>query len=135
MDLEVIKECTQLSIGGDTPFPEIVQRLAKGGVTFYRVDLERFEHTCYGKEKESYQHPLDFEDMPRISEDFNGEEVVSSIRDIQQQKLKYLEFIRRIMVAGVSHYEVFINGKKAIYTGRNGDFHVEHFPGAQGVKP
>lgn len=135
MDIEVIKECTQLSLEVDIPFPEVVQRLAKGGVTSYRVDLERLEKTSYGKEGESYVHPFKFEEIPTISEDFNAEEVARAIKDIQQQKIKYVPFLRRIMAAGASHYEVFINGKKAIYTGRNGDFHVEHFPGAHGTKP
>jgi hypothetical protein len=32
------------------------------------------------------------------------------------------------MAAGTASYSVYLNGRKAIYFGRNGDFHVEPFP-------
>ncbi len=31
------------------------------------------------------------------------------------------------MKAGVTDYTVYIAGEKAIYNGRNGDFHIEQF--------
>jgi uncharacterized protein YbcV (DUF1398 family) len=131
MDIEVIKESSRLSLEGNTPFHEIVQRLGQAGVASYKVDLIRLEKISYGKEKDSYKHLFEFEEIPSIAETFNAEEVIKAIRDIQQQKIEYVSFLRRIMAAGAAHYEVFINGRKAIYTGRHGDFHTEHFPTAK----
>jgi uncharacterized protein YbcV (DUF1398 family) len=38
------------------------------------------------------------------------------------------EFLRRIMGAGCAHYEVYIQGRKAVYFGRDGEFYIEPFP-------
>ena len=46
-----------------------------------------------------------------------------AIKGIQAAQFGYAEFLRRIMRAGVVYYDVFINGRRAIYTGRDGDFH------------
>ena len=40
--------------------------------------------------------------------------------------------LRRVMAAGTTSYSVYLNGRKAIYFGRNGDFHVEPFPARNG---
>ena len=56
--------------------------------------------------------------------------VAATIKDIQQGRIKYREFLRRIMEAGCSHYEVFITGRQAIYLGRDGSQHIERFPQA-----
>jgi hypothetical protein len=44
---------------------------------------------------------------------------------------EWLGLSRADMEAGTASYGVFLNGRKAIYFGRNGDFHVEPFPGAR----
>ena len=56
--------------------------------------------------------------------------VIAALRAIQAGRISYLEFVRRIIEAGCVGYFVFIAGKRAIYLGRDGDMHVEHFPSA-----
>jgi uncharacterized protein YbcV (DUF1398 family) len=129
MDIQAFEESTKLSLEGKITFPEVVKRLAAAGVASYRVDLIRFEKTAYGEGQDSSRHFCDFKEAPSIPSEFRVEEVKSAILDIQQQKIDYLPFIHRIMAAGTTHYEVFIGGRKAVYTGRNGDSHTEFFPG------
>jgi hypothetical protein len=35
------------------------------------------------------------------------------------------------MAAGTTGYWVFLAGRKVIYFGRKGDFHIEEFPGSK----
>jgi uncharacterized protein YbcV (DUF1398 family) len=55
----------------------------------------------------------------------------STLKSIQRGEIGYAEFLRRIMDAGCSHYEVFISGRKAMYFGRTGEFYIEPFPQAK----
>jgi uncharacterized protein YbcV (DUF1398 family) len=56
------------------------------------------------------------------------------VRAIQQRQIGYAEFLRRIMAAGCASYEVFIGGRQAIYFGRDGDHHIEPFPGSKALR-
>ena len=53
---------------------------------------------------------------------------MAAVKAIQRSEIGYAEFLRRIMAAGCSHYEVFIAGRKAMYFGRDGEFYTEPFP-------
>jgi uncharacterized protein YbcV (DUF1398 family) len=55
---------------------------------------------------------------------------VGAIRGIQAKQIDYKEFLRRIMASGTACYTVYLNGKKAIYFGRNGGLYIENFPQA-----
>jgi uncharacterized protein YbcV (DUF1398 family) len=46
-------------------------------------------------------------------------------------EIQYREFLRQIQAAGAATYSVYITGKRAIYTGRQGDSYTEWFPGAR----
>ncbi len=72
---------------------------------------------------------LFFEDIA-IPEQLDAAAVKQTITDIQQGRIKYQTFLRRIMEAGCAHYEVFITGRRAIYFGRDGVQHIEEFPKA-----
>ena len=54
--------------------------------------------------------------------------MTATVKAIQREEIGYAEFLRRIMAAGCSHYEVFISGRKAMYFGRDGEFYTEDFP-------
>jgi uncharacterized protein YbcV (DUF1398 family) len=53
---------------------------------------------------------------------------VAAIRASQRGESTYREFLRRISAAGVVYYTVHMQGRKAIYFGRHGDFYIEPFP-------
>ena len=128
LDSAVIQECTQGSINGSMTFLEVVQRLGAAGVERYEVDLVRMEKTCYGKDGETYRETLPIQDPPAIAEAFSEEGVKQALRAVQQREIGYPEFLRRIVAAGATGYSVFLDGRRAIYFGRLGDFYVEPFP-------
>jgi uncharacterized protein YbcV (DUF1398 family) len=50
-------------------------------------------------------------------------------RGAQQDAIRYPEFVRRSRAAGVIGYWAFLTGRKVIYFGRQGEQHIENFPG------
>lgn len=129
MKTDVIKECTSLSLAEQITFPEVVMKLAEAGVERYIADLVGKKKFSYGTQGETHTGDLVFKDVS-IPEQLDAAAIKQTITDIQQGRIKYQTFLRRIMEAGCSHYEVFITGRKAIYFGRNGVQHIEEFPKA-----
>jgi uncharacterized protein YbcV (DUF1398 family) len=127
MDINIISECTNLSLAGKITFFEVVLKLTATGVERYIADLIGKQKLYYDNEGNTYTSPLVF-DAPEVRKEFNMAAVKNAITDIQQQHVKYPEFLHHIMEAGCCHYEVFITGKKAIYFGRDGSHHIENFP-------
>lgn len=126
MKTDVIKECTSLSLAEQITFPEVVMKMAEAGVERYIADLVGKKKFSYGKHGETHIGDLAFEDIA-IPEQLDTAAVKQTIVDIQQGRIKYQTFLRRIMQAGCAHYEVFITGGRAIYFGRNGVQHMEEF--------
>ncbi len=131
MNSDIISECTAKSLAGQITFPEVVAKLARAGVERYVVDLVGRQKYSYGTNGEYYAAPLLLPDMPVIPESFGAASVKSAIAEIQRQKIDYTAFLRQIMQAGCCHYEVYINGRQAVYFGRAGCQHVELFPDAK----
>lgn len=131
VDDAVIHECTKLSMEGKISFPEVVKRLSEVGVERYHADLARLEKTSYIGADRTEQHELPLDAPPPIGESFSEEGVRQALLAVQQSQIDYPEFLRRIMTAGTAGYMVFLQGRKAIYFGRHGDFWVERFPGSR----
>ena len=127
MNLETIAECMQLSFA-DTPFPVVKRKLTGAGVVAYSTDLIALRKTYYDNGTESTDQPLPLTDAPVPADTFDPAAVQASLRAIQQQKIGYAEFLRRIMRGGCTRYIVFFAGRKAMYFGRDGDFYTEPFP-------
>jgi uncharacterized protein YbcV (DUF1398 family) len=66
-----------------------------------------------------------------IDEEFSREDVVSAIRGAQADTIRSPEFMKRSAAAGVIAYWAFLAGRKVIYFGRRGEFHIEEFPPAE----
>ena len=128
MDAKVLKECESLAFQNKLSFPQVVQRLVETGVERYCADLVRLEKFYYSADGQTLTEAMPLKDAPKIGEVFLTAQVQDAVRNIQQGQIDYPEFLRRIMKAGVVYYDVFIGGKRVIYTGRTGDFHLEHFP-------
>src|SRR5271157_3015483 len=121
MDTATIAKCMTLSFA-DTPFPQVVQKLVGAGVKSYTADLAMLRNTYYGSGGEAYDEALPLQDGPAITPAFDSAGVAATVKSIQRGEIGYAEFLRRIMGAGCSHYEVFISGRKAMYFGRDGEF-------------
>ena len=127
MDTRTIEQCMAASFA-DTPFPEVVRRLIGASVHSYTADLVKLRNTYYDAGEEAYDEPLPLKDSSAIAPAFDAARVAATVKAIQHGEIGYAEFLRRIMDAGCSHYEVFIGGRKAMYFGRDGAFYTEPFP-------
>lgn len=127
MSAAVIQEVSRKSFGGQITFPEVVGKLLGIGVDSYRADLVQNQKVFFFGNGEVHAENFEFKG-PQIPASFSGEKVVAAIRASQAGQINYQEFLNRAMLAGVSSYTAYLIGRKVIYTGRNGDFHVEHFP-------
>lgn len=127
MDIAVLSETKRRAFEGTMTFPETVKRLAETGVERYDTDLVRMETTYYSAAGVSHVHAHPF-DGGAIADRFDAPAVRDAIGSIQKQEIRYPEFLRRIMTAGVVGYSVSIAGRRALYFGRRADFHVEEFP-------
>ncbi|HUZ11730.1 MAG TPA: hypothetical protein VMU93_02615 [Caulobacteraceae bacterium] len=65
---------------------------------------------------------------PSIEDSFDEAAVDASVKAIQRHEIGYAEFLRRIMRAGCARYGVFLDGRKAVYFGRQGESLTEPFP-------
>jgi uncharacterized protein YbcV (DUF1398 family) len=125
--MDTIKECTQGSLSGAIKFPEVVGRLTDCGVESYHVDLYRSEKTYYLPDGESLVEPMTLPEVS-IAPGFSAEGVQSAIRDSQQGRITYVEFLECIREAGTTQYFVYLSGRCAVYIGRDGSEYVERFP-------
>ena len=128
MDAKILNECSRLAFENKITFPESVKRMAETGVERYCADLVKLEIYIYSAEGQCHVEPMPLTDAPKIAFKFSESGVKDAVRAIQTGQFGYAEFLRRIMRAGVVYYDVFIGGRRVIYTGRDGDFHIEHFP-------
>lgn len=127
MNKEVIKEMSERSLAGTVTFPEVVKALLKAGIESYTVDLVRNSKIFYSVEGETFAGSFDFKG-PKPAPEFSAEAVVNAIRASQAGKITYPQFLEQILNAGCSFYTAYLTGRKVVYLGRKGDFHVEHFP-------
>jgi len=126
---DVVTEVTRASDEERITFPEVVARLAAVGVERYHADLCVSERVFYLPDGTFERVPA--HKVPQAAQAFSAQGVEVAVRTIQRREIQYREFCNRIAQAGCVGYQVFIAGQRAIYYGRNGDMHVEWFPGAK----
>jgi uncharacterized protein YbcV (DUF1398 family) len=131
MDADEIRALAAATREGSMPFPQIVGRLIGNGVEYYHVDFAKGSFTFYGATGASIDAPLEFEGLPAIAEDFDAGALKAAILDSQQNGQKFPVFCQRAVRAGVQGYFAFLRGQRVTYLGRQGDQHVEWFPGAK----
>lgn len=127
---QTMHDCVRAALSGELTFPEIVGRLIAIGVERYHADYSRQEITYYLPSGESEVVATPHADHPTATE-FSASGVEAAVRQSQRNEHTYLDFIRKTMAAGCVGYFVQITGRRAIYFGRNGDSHTEHFPSAK----
>jgi uncharacterized protein YbcV (DUF1398 family) len=128
--IEAMRECAQGSLAGLLTFPEVVGKLMACGVESYHADLYRSEITYYLPSGESHVEKAEHSPAS-VATEFSAESVAAAVRDIQQTKQTYRDFLVRIMQAGTTQYFVYLTGKCVVYIGRDGSEHVERFPQTQ----
>ena len=131
MQSEIVAEAARATLDGSIPFPEVVRRLMETGDEYYHVDYVALQKTYYSASGEVIKTPINYEGLPSVSADFNADALRMAILDSQQNGQHYRDFTTRAMSAGVQGYIAFLRGQRVTYWGRNGDQHIEWFPGAK----
>ncbi|MFO0947063.1 MAG: DUF1398 family protein [Planctomycetota bacterium] len=127
--VSVAMECSQGAWSGRLTFPEIVRRLSEAGFERYHADYSRQEITYYLTNGDSQLVSSPHERADTGTE-FSASAVESAVRQSQRNEHTYADFVKKTMAAGCVGYFVQITGQRAIYFGRKGECHVEHFPPA-----
>lgn len=131
MDTKLIHETALQTLAGTITFPEVVGNLLRAGAEYYHVDYVALRKTYYAADGSVVAvTSLNYEDMPPVAADFDAAALRADILDSQTKGQPFSEFSRRAMAAGVQGYFAFLRGKRVTYLGRQGDQHVEWFPGA-----
>jgi uncharacterized protein YbcV (DUF1398 family) len=130
MNTTKIKETITLTLEGKITFPQVVGILIGEGIESYHVDYIRSENTYYLPNGENIREAIPHK-FPIASKEFSPDKVKTSIKRIQAGEIDYNTFSEEIIQAGCVFYIAYLSGKRVIYFGREGDFHVEYFPGAK----
>ena len=130
MNANVISQLGQATVTGAMPFPEIVGKLMAEGVEYYHVDYATLQFHFYGTEGGTVVVPLLLDALQPIAPRPDNAALRAAIADSQRNGQKFKDFSRRAVEAGVAGYFAFLSGKRVTYFGRQGDEHVEWFPGA-----
>jgi uncharacterized protein YbcV (DUF1398 family) len=131
MNTSLILEAARATLAGTKSFPEIVGMLLNAGVEYYHVDYVGRRKAFYGPEGDLVVTAIDFEGLPSVASTLDAAELRAAILDSQLHGQTYRDFTRRAMAAGVQGYFAFLRGQRVTYFGRDGEQHVEWFPGAQ----
>jgi uncharacterized protein YbcV (DUF1398 family) len=127
MNTEAMHKALEGSQAGKLTFPEVVAMLLGVGVESYFADLLRGEETFYTTDGETHREQMTLPPT-KIAADFSQSGLITAIRGAQADQIRYPEFVNRVTTAGTIGYWAFLTGKKVIYFGRKGEFHVEEFP-------
>jgi len=121
--------CLDAAWTGAMSFPQIVGALMEEGFESYTVDFRRNVATYYlpdGDSLELAAHAVD----AAVAEQFEVEPIKAAIKEAQEQVpgYTYTGFCAKVAAAGCAGYLVSFLGRRAVYIGRTGETHVEHFP-------
>jgi len=131
MDADVVNSLAVATLDGSMPFPLIIGKLIAEGVEYYHVDFAANSFTFYSAAGSVVTASLPFEGLPSVSVDFDVTALKAAILDSQQHGQEFRSFCERAIRAGVQGYFAFLRGHRVTYLGRQGNQHVEWFPGAK----
>ena len=124
----LIQSTFQASNQGSIHFGQVIGQLMSAGVETYHVDYRSGRATYYLPGGETLD--CDFEKPQNgISEAFDAAAIRAAIVGAQQGQVMYPEFKLLSQAAGCIGYTVWIAGRHVSYFGRQGETHVERFPG------
>jgi uncharacterized protein YbcV (DUF1398 family) len=117
------------------PFPSTVAALQSIGVTRYHVDYVASTVTAYiGSSADVASMPMhdsSQESFKPGTVTWDATKLIQAIRKAQAGEGNYWDFSRIAIEAGVTDYTTYIEGKRVVYNGKDGDSHTEWFPGAK----
>ncbi len=129
--ISIARRCLDGAIANSMTFPEIVMTLMEAGFESYTVDFRRGVATYFLQSGTSTELRT-AHTATAVAPSFDARAIEVAIREAQQlvPGYTYDGFCTKAMVAGCVGYMVSFSGRRAVYFGRTGDLHVEHFPSA-----
>lgn len=127
----LFEKCVAGSHAATMVFPEVVATLTADGVEWYSANLIFQASTAYAADGAYHQVKWPGGHELAIADAFDAAGVQAAIRASQHGQITYCQFLDQVAAAGTVYYTVHLQGRKAIYFGRHGEFHVENFPAAK----
>lgn len=127
--IETARFCLAAAEADTLAFPQIVGALMAAGFEGYAVDFRAARTTFYRPDGSVLDLPTHRVDTP-VAAAFDPAPLTAAIRAAQAQGpgYSYKGFCRTAAAAGCAAYFVSFPGRRAVYTGRTGESHVELFP-------
>lgn len=127
--ITLAEKCLAGAYDDTLSFPEAVSLLMEGGFEGYLVDYRASTRTHYLPDGETLVLATHPSEVP-VAEKFDGAAISAQIGWAQSGAANYTyrAFNRNVMAAGCATYLVSFPGRRVVYIGRTGEFHVEHFP-------
>lgn len=125
----IAEDCTRASEEDRMSFPQILGALSDAGIEGYFADLRRAVKIYYLPDGDCIEIATGAATAP-VAEAFFSSDVAAAVRWAQGAgpDYTYKGFCERVMAAGCMGYLVSVPGRRAVYFGRTGETHVEHFP-------
>ena len=127
MNADVMHEVMTATQAGTMTFPQVVGKLLGAGVESYFCDFATMTETIYMADGGTHAARMTLP-AGKIAEEYSASGIVAAIRGAQADTIRYPEFVRQSLAAGVIGYWAFLTGKRVVYFGRKGEMHVEEFP-------
>lgn len=125
------RTCLEAAEADSMTFPEIVGALIAGGFESYLVDFRRGVATYYLPGGDSVGLAMAHA-ASAVAEALDVATLQAAIREAQTLApgYTYAGFCAKAAAAGCAAYLVSFLGRRALYFGRDGATHTEHFPSA-----
>ena len=129
--VSIARECVDGAATNRLSFPEILALMNDVGLESYLVDYRQATATYYAASGEALPVPMHTV-KSSIAPQFDAKRIRDAIGEAQTKApgYTYLGFSEKVAAAGCAGYIVSIPGRRAVYFGRTGETHVEHFPGS-----
>jgi uncharacterized protein YbcV (DUF1398 family) len=129
--IAVARQCLEAADTGAMTFPRIVGTLIEAGFESYAIDLRRALAVYFLPSGEAVELPAHTV-AGAVGAAFDAAAVKAAILEAQTLApgYSYRGFCAKVMAAGCAGYIVSFPGRRAVYFGRTGEVHVEHFPQA-----
>lgn len=113
------------------PFPKSVAAFSALGTTRYRVDFTAHTITTYASSGEVDTSPFPAGHSFTLGKPWNEEGVLNALKQARAGEVTYAQFADAVVASGATDYTAYLDGKKVIYSGANGESWSEWFPGAK----
>jgi uncharacterized protein YbcV (DUF1398 family) len=130
MDKIAIKAVINKALAKAITFPEILATLQKEGVESYHVDFLRNEYRYYARNGESFVTDVALV-HDGVAPEFSAEKLEYINKRVLAGQAWYPDFVMEGAAAGCAYDIVYLYGKKVRYFGRDGDEHIQYFPGSR----